>query len=256
MGSVDLTKYFILILSAGIGKRMGTFGKNLPKAILKKNNKTLISSIISKLSKNKLKKIHVITGYKNHLIIKELANLNIKFKCIFNKNFKNYGSIYSWYLSQKDWRKEKKNFILLHSDLFFDEKFLVNIFKSKKKNIIGIRKFQISQYHKKNLYVCSNKKNIVTKIAYGRNLNKKEITGQVLCINKLSNSMMHKFYKFCKKKFAENKKLKKQTWELLMNDFIIKEKSIFYTLPNQNYYWFNINTQKEYLKLLKFKSND
>ena len=68
--------------------------------------------------------------------------------------------------------------------------------------------------------------------------------------------MMHKFYKFCKKKFAENKKLKKQTWELLMNDFIIKEKSIFYTLSNQNYYWFNINTQKDYLKLLNFKSND
>ena len=49
------------------------------------------------------------------------------------------------------------------------------------------------------------KKNIVTKIAYGRDLNKKEITGQVLCINKLSNSMMHKFYKFCKKSLLKIK---------------------------------------------------
>ena len=53
---MNLTNVDIVLLSAGIGKRLGRLGKIKPKSLLEINNETLISRLIKILIKYKAKK--------------------------------------------------------------------------------------------------------------------------------------------------------------------------------------------------------
>ena len=255
MGSLNLSNYFILILCAGMGKRMKSLGSKTPKSILKKNGNTLISHIISQLKVHNPKKIYLMTGYKDKMIVDEVKKNHIEYECIYNKNFNNSGSVYSWYLSKKEWEKKKQNFLLIHADIFFDKKFLLNILKSKHQNIIGVKEFNKLDYNNKKIYITSNRNNKINKIGYGKELENKKIKGQILCINKFSKRITKDFFSYCEYSFLK-KKNKALTWEILMNRFIIEKNKAIYSLPQQNFYWFNVNTQTDYNNLLKFKVNE
>lgn len=253
MGQINLSNYFVLILSAGFGKRMGSIGRKIPKALFRKDNKTLLEHIIFQLKNKNISNVNFILGYKSKLIINELNKLNLNFNILHNKNYKSTGSVFSWYLAKKMWEKnKKKKFLILHSDIFFDPKFLNSILSSKQHNIIGIKKFNEKYYKDKNLYVCADNTNIVKDISYGKYLNKKKIKGQILCINKLSRKMTDEFFKYCSNSFKKNKKNKDLTWEVLMNNFIKEENKKFHVLTNQNYYWFNVNTKADLNELKNF----
>lgn len=67
----------IMILAAGLGKRMEKYTKKTPKPLIKINNETLIEKIIKKLEDNRFKKIVINIFYLKQKIKKELNN---KFK--------------------------------------------------------------------------------------------------------------------------------------------------------------------------------
>ena len=52
----DLSNYSIVLLSAGIGRRLGKLGKRQPKCMLKIKNKSLIEILINNLKKKKSQK--------------------------------------------------------------------------------------------------------------------------------------------------------------------------------------------------------
>ena len=81
---IDLSNTDVVLLSAGIGKRLGKIGKIKPKSLIKIGNKTLIFRLIDILKKRKVKKINILVGYKSTLIKKELKKIdNIKFNYQF-----------------------------------------------------------------------------------------------------------------------------------------------------------------------------
>ena len=45
----NLSNYSIVLLSAGVGRRLGALGKKYPKCLLKINNKTLIELLLNNL---------------------------------------------------------------------------------------------------------------------------------------------------------------------------------------------------------------
>ena len=67
----------IMILAAGLGKRMKHYTKKVPKPLIKIGNETLIEKIIKKIEKNNFKKIVINIFYLKNKIKKELNN---KFK--------------------------------------------------------------------------------------------------------------------------------------------------------------------------------
>ena len=68
----DLRKYSVVLLSAGVGRRLGKLGTSCPKCLLKVNNTTLIEKIILNLQKKKVNEISIILGYKSKMIIDKL----------------------------------------------------------------------------------------------------------------------------------------------------------------------------------------
>ena len=61
-----IKKHKVLILAAGYGSRMKQVGENLPKCLLKYNNKSLLDHIIEHLIKLGVNDINVALGYKSN----------------------------------------------------------------------------------------------------------------------------------------------------------------------------------------------
>lgn len=68
-----------IILAAGKGTRLKNLTKNIPKALIKVNEKTLLEYCLDFLNKNQIKKIVIVTGYKTNLI-EEYINKSSKYK--------------------------------------------------------------------------------------------------------------------------------------------------------------------------------
>ncbi len=241
---LDLSKFFIIIPVAGYGRRMGKIGKIYPKSLLKINNLKILEIIINILKKRKAKNFAFILGYKAKTIIKFLNTIEIKYKYCINKKYKSSGHAFSWYLIQKHWLKYKKKILLIHGDIFFNEKYLDNIIRSKKKNIIGSKIYNKKSYRKSEVFkIKLNKNKSINKIS--KKLNKKETYSEVIGINKLSSNVQNRLFKFMNEEF-KNKNNIKLSWEEMINKFINISKQKFYTLKKQNFFWININTKKDY----------
>ena len=168
---IDINDYSVVLLCAGIGSRLGKFTKGRPKSLLKINGTSLLIRIISILRKKKIKELSLILGFKSDLIIKELKNLNdIKFNFIKIKDYRHNGHACSWHAFKNHWSITKKPIILMHADIYFDEKYLNNILKSKKKNIIGIHSNQ-KIYRNDSIMAYCNKKNILESLTILKMIN-------------------------------------------------------------------------------------
>ena len=57
---INLKKYFVIILAAGMGRRLGKAGKNKPKTLTLINNKSILDSLVKKLISVVKKVIYVV----------------------------------------------------------------------------------------------------------------------------------------------------------------------------------------------------
>lgn len=242
-----LNNYFILLLSAGVGSRMGEVSKNTPKSILKIGDTTPLDLLIKKLKTRGAKEINIILGFKYKKILSRLKKYkDIKIKYYVIKDFVNNGSVWSLYKSYNLWKvKKNKSILMLHTDLIFSNKFLDNIINNKKKNIIGVRYLKKKKFHNKSFVVQVNKSMRVQKIGKLKEI--KKPYGEIICINKFSNATFEKLIFFLKNYFKNNSK--NITWEYPLSNFA--RICNLYTLQKQNFNWININTKKDLIEARK-----
>ena len=235
---INLSNTDIVLLSAGMGKRLGKIGTIKPKSLIKINNETLLTRLVKILVLRKATKISVMVGYKSQKIKQELRKIKeVKFKFIKVKNYKTHGHSYTWYLFNKFWNK-KKDILLLHTDIIFNENILDNILRSNTKNIIGIKSKKQHLLNPNSFVVQADYKSKIKKIDHLKNLQK--YAGEIIGINKISIGTMKLFFKFMEKKFRK-KDNRYLSWEYVMNMFINETKVKLFILHNQTTEWVNIN---------------
>ena len=136
-----------VILVGGLGKRLGTFTKKIPKPLIKIEKKTFLDILISKIIKFNFKHIYLMCSYKKEKFFKLYHNKKIhnsKIKCIDEGTQKDTGG---GLIKLK--KKIKKDFFLFNGDSYFDVN--LNILKKfKNKNTIGKIAITINRDYKKN----------------------------------------------------------------------------------------------------------
>ena len=249
---INLNNYSVVLLSAGMGRRLGTLGKKYPKCLLKINNKTLIELLLDNLKKRNAKRISMVVGYRSQMLIKFLKKVKgIKINFIKIKGYKKNGHSYSWFKCRNQWFKEKKPLVLIHTDIHFDPIYLDNIMKSKKNNIIGLKHKTNHKFKRNSLVVKIDKKNKIKQINRANRINKPQ--GESIGINKFSKETTGKIFKLMEKFFVVGNKT--LSWEIFLNHYIQQTKESFFILKNQSYSWININTFGDYLKAKVLKFN-
>jgi choline kinase len=244
---ISINDYSVVLLCAGIGRRLSKLTKGRPKSLLKINNNSLLLRIVSILKKKKIKELSLVVGFKSNLIVKELKNINgIRLNYIKINNYRLNGHACSWHAFKNHWSNTEKPIILMHTDIYFDERYLDNILLSKKKNIIGIHSNK-NLYKDDSIMAYCNKKNILKKLDYFTK--SKKFSGEVLGINKVSKETCKKLFLFMDSFLIKDKK--KLSWEFMLNFFLKKNLDCFYVLKNQKYMWKNINYLEDYNYLIQ-----
>jgi len=126
-----------LLLAAGLGRRLGYKTKNVPKALVKIENKEILEHQLSVLRKFNIRRICIVVGYKSDKIINFIKKKKyFIFKIIVNKNYYKTDSAYSFSLAKNF---INSNYIHINSDIIFNSSVLKYILKSKRKNILSCR---------------------------------------------------------------------------------------------------------------------
>lgn len=130
----------VLILAAGIGVRLLEITKDIPKCLVKVNNKPILEYQLEAIMANGIKNVVIVVGYKAKKIREVIAsnkkfkNLNIKF--IENKEYAESNSSYSFWLA-KDEVKDTP-YIHLNCDVILFADLLKKVIESKYDNVIVI----------------------------------------------------------------------------------------------------------------------
>lgn len=121
-----------LILNSGMGARMGDVVPNCPKCMTEvKEGQTILSRQFDALQENDVKEVIVTTGYFNTELENYCYSLNTKLnlRFVYNPIYYKTNYIYSIYLAKEE---IKDDIIILHGDLIFDKKILLDMITSGK----------------------------------------------------------------------------------------------------------------------------
>lgn len=132
----------VIILAAGMGRRLGELTNQNTKCMISVNGKPLIDRMLVQLSALDLKRVIIVIGYegeklKNH-IADHYPNLNIQY--IVNPVYDKTNNIYSLALAT-DFLQEDDT-LLLESDLIFESHLLDLIINDPDPNLALVAKYQ------------------------------------------------------------------------------------------------------------------
>ncbi len=210
----------IVFLAAGKGTRI--FKKiKTPKALIQINNVSLIQRLIKNIEKKFWKNIFIVTGFQSSKIKKETKKFNVNY--IENKLYFKTEMLFSMYLAL---RKINDDIIFSYSDIFYEEKIINSLIKSKsKKIIIPINKNweKVWKIRKKNIFKDAETLKIKNNkiIEIGEKIKKiKDVQGQYMGIFMIPKNKRNKILEIIKKN-----KMEKNHITYFLN-FLIKKKEI------------------------------
>ena len=207
-----------IIIAAGKGSRIPEFTKDIPKSLIKINNKSLLKRQIDQMRNFNIKKIAIVKGYKSN----KINFKNIKY--FHNKNYNNNEQLDSFIVANK-WFSD--DLLVSFSDIIYENSILEKMIKSKYDFTIAVQKNWKKKYNDRFDHPVSQadkvfiKKNKILNI--GKKISENKANGEFLGIFKLSKNM-------CKNFIIEYQKLnkKKKTNKLQLHNF-------FQYLINKNF---------------------
>lgn len=131
-----------IILAAGMGKRLGELTKGNTKCMVKVNGTPLIDRVMKQLSRQPLKKVIIVVGYKG----KELRNYlgeeynGMPIEYIDNPIYYKTNNIFS--LSLAKHKMQEDDTLLIESDLIFEDSLFPMIINDPNPNVALVAKYE------------------------------------------------------------------------------------------------------------------
>lgn len=131
-----------IILAAGMGKRLGELTKGNTKCMVKVNGTPLIDRVMKQLSRQPLKKVIIVVGYKGKELKEYLGTEydGMPIQYIENPIYDKTNNIYSLALAKQEMQEDDT--LLLESDLIFDESMLDLLVNNSLPNLALVAKYE------------------------------------------------------------------------------------------------------------------
>ncbi len=115
-----------VLLAAGIGHRLRPLTQDIPKCLIKVNEKEILAHLVDTLHLHKFKRLIVVVGYLEQSIRQFLARIagNLTIEYIVSPKYRTTNNIYSLWLARN---KILSPFLLFESDLIFAPSLLNNM---------------------------------------------------------------------------------------------------------------------------------
>jgi L-glutamine-phosphate cytidylyltransferase len=207
-----------VILSAGMGTRLGDKNENQPKALLEINEKKLISYQLEKLQTLGFSEVLIIVGYKASLIKRVLGNdfHGMTIHYVSNKDFSKSGTAYSFFKAKSFWNQNKPSILMLHSDIFYDLSIL-DLLPIQPQCSLLVADEHYANHTNDEMVVFANNKTVY-KVEKGPNQMNNAV-GEVVGINLFLNTFCECYFTFLEN-FFQNNSNKKSHWEQTLKPFL------------------------------------
>lgn len=132
----------IVILAAGMGRRLGEFTKENTKCMLPVNGKRLINRVLDQVTRYELSRIVMVVGYQGQNVKDYLGDnySGVPIVYIENADYDKTNNIYSLALA-KDFL-QKEDTLLIESDLIFSDAIFEMVMKSPEPNLALVAKYE------------------------------------------------------------------------------------------------------------------
>ena len=185
----------VVILLAGVGKRLGEITKNNHKSLIKLDDFSLLHHLIENFISFGYKDFLPIVGHCSEKIIDCLNSefsQNIDTKTIYNKYYDSRNNLYSLYCAREE--LDGKEFILCNGDLIFDRNILNNLTKME-----GLSAIAIDDRNYSNPIDSPGVKLSKGKVIdLGRHISFSENNGYAIGIYKFNKALSNAFFKSAK----------------------------------------------------------
>lgn len=122
-----------IILAAGFGSRMGKSTTEIPKGFLEVGNKSLITRSVESLLRNGINKIYIGTGHLSNRYDQLASEYNNLITCVKNDRYANSSSMDTLFNLR---HVVNEDFLLLESDLLYEDRALSVLREADQKNIV------------------------------------------------------------------------------------------------------------------------
>lgn len=195
-----------VILAAGMGTRLNELGRSQPKGFLKFGERTIIEESINRLTRSGIQRIIIVTGHLSEFYekLKVKESHSPKIITIHNPKYASSGSMYSLYCARE---QIHGNFLLLESDLIYEQRALETVLDFPEDNVILLSGPTNAGDE---VYVATSGKTIVamskdkTKLSHA-------IAGELVGISKISQPLFQIMLEQARIKFADSLKVDYET---------------------------------------------
>ena len=238
-----LTEYHCIVLAAGCGRRMKDLPKNMPKSLLKVNNKTLLEHHLDNLLDHQISDVTIVIGFEKDKIkekvCKEYQGLSIRF--VESKEYDSTNHSWSLFLSKNNVIKQNKPVLIVHADNYYDPRLLTMLIESPYKDLILVSSnFSLKTNDE---LMVSGKNNIVCDLRY---IYEKipEFLGEFVGLHKFSFDFTVSFIRYLENYFKTNGRNDGYDW--LIGKFIKQTDYILYYQTINDFEWINVNHKEDY----------
>jgi choline kinase len=122
-----------VLLVAGIGSRLGSKTNEIPKSLLKIDDKPILFYIVDRVIENGIRDFIVVVGFKKEMIINALTceYPDVNFEFVENENYRTTNTMYSMYLAHNH---INNGFVYMHADVIVNTNILKDLLDTKYKN--------------------------------------------------------------------------------------------------------------------------
>lgn len=126
----------VILLSAGVGKRLAPYTEERPKCLMDVQGHTLLERHLVHCTRNKADRVTVVLGHLSEMIEAEIARLkpSVPLKTTLNSNYRQ-GSIVSLLVGLKD---VDDDVIFMDTDVIYDPRVLGRLFETKHRSCLLI----------------------------------------------------------------------------------------------------------------------
>ena len=132
----------VIILAAGMGKRLGELTRNNTKCMIRVNGTTLIERVLNQFSRLDLQKVILVIGYKGEELRRFIGDSykGLPIEYIINPIYDKTNNIYSLSLAKEQLQQDDT--LLIESDLIFEDRVLDKILSDPYPNIALVAKYE------------------------------------------------------------------------------------------------------------------
>ncbi|MGB9696330.1 MAG: sugar phosphate nucleotidyltransferase [Ignavibacteria bacterium] len=240
-----------VILAAGVSRRLRPLTDYTPKCLLDISGRNLLQRTLDNLAVNGIIDILIVTGYRESMIKeyvkRNIRDLNVTF--ITNPDYQHNNNSYSLWLS-RDFIRE--NFILLDSDILFDERIITKLIQSQYQNCLAI--IANGELDEEQMKVVVNKNYKILQI--GKEIEIDKAYGESIGIEKFSIDFSRALFEILDRKITKENNVN-EFYETTFQEILERDDPRYsiYGIDVSEYQCIEIDTIEDYERANKLTIN-